>query len=301
MNFTEFKNTILIMMQKKHPDKTISIQQIHRNNQVIYDALVMYECQNDCAPTIYLIDYYKDFCKGSPLNQIIDSILAFYDSQKADSQFDVSFFYSFDQAKDKIIFKLINYSKNKELLETIPYVRYLDLAIVFYCTVDSNLFSQASILIQNHHISFWNTNKASVLHYAKKNTPSLFPSEFKKIYDIFQENSNGSFSKDFFLDAQENITCNIPMYVLTNLNKTHGAACILYENMLSKISSTLESDYYILPSSIHELIIIPVKSNARYQELSEMVSSINASQLAYEEILSDHVYFYSRKTNTLSM
>lgn len=312
MNFNEFKNTILLAMQRKYPNKTISVQKVEKNNKISYDALIIYEQSNNCTPTIYLNDYYQDFCKGSPLHQIIESINSFYISHKSTSQFDISFFYSFDQVKDKIVFKLINYSKNKDLLSKVPYIRYLDLAITFYCQVESDFFSNASILIYNHHLNFWKTNKICIYEHAKKNTPLLFPAEIKKIYDIFNEpdrhndinciNSDNFITSNLDVDAFDTQkTPNIPMYVLTNLKKINGASCLLYNNVLSQISNTLNSDYYILPSSIHEIIIIPAEDNSRYQELSDMVSNINASQLAYEEILSDHVYFYSRITNTLNM
>ena len=93
----------------------------------------------------------------------------------------------------------------------------------------------------------------------------------------------------------------IPMYVLTNACKLHGSACILYEDLLVLISQKINNDFYIIPSSIHEVLLIPAENATSYDELSSMVREINSTQVSREEILSDHVYFYSRHTHKITM
>ena len=111
-----------------------------------------------------------------------------------------------------------------------------------------------------------------------------------------------------------------PMYVLSNRTKLNGSACILYQDLLKNFAERLRSDLYILPSSIHEVLIIPVNSftspadpllssanspadtrQQSYRELSEMVQEVNATQLSTEDILSDHVYYYSRESSRITM
>ena len=92
-----------------------------------------------------------------------------------------------------------------------------------------------------------------------------------------------------------------PMYVLTNQNKLNGASCILYEHLLEHFADRLCCDLYILPSSIHEVILIPATSDTSYQELSQMVQEVNDTQVSPEEILSDHVYYFSRSSGSIRM
>jgi len=92
-----------------------------------------------------------------------------------------------------------------------------------------------------------------------------------------------------------------PMYMLSNQNKLNGSVCILYQDLLKDFSERLGCDLYILPSSVHEVLILPAQNDTSCQSLSEMVKEINSSQLSREEILSDHVYYYSRKTCRITM
>ena len=89
------------------------------------------------------------------------------------------------------------------------------------------------------------------------------------------------------------------MYILTNRQKLHGSACIVYENLLSSIADRLNSDLYVLPSSIHEFIILPHNNNMSFNAMTEMVNSVNETSVSDEEVLSNHVYFYDSKSKRL--
>ena len=91
------------------------------------------------------------------------------------------------------------------------------------------------------------------------------------------------------------------MYVLTNQNKLNGASCILYEHLLELFADRLGADLYILPSSVHEVILIPATSDTSFAELSRMVKEVNETQVSPEEILSDHVYYFSRNSRSIRM
>jgi len=91
------------------------------------------------------------------------------------------------------------------------------------------------------------------------------------------------------------------MYVLTNQQRFLGACCILYDDVLKEIAERLDSDLYILPSSIHEVILMPVTVTESVPALSQMVCDINQSEVSAEEILSDHIYYYHRSTDSITM
>ena len=87
-----------------------------------------------------------------------------------------------------------------------------------------------------------------------------------------------------------------PMYILSNHIGINGAACLLYQDILMKISEQFQSDYFIFPSSIHEVILVPVSDISNHRKYAAMVKDINETQVAKEEVLSDNVYYYSQKT-----
>jgi len=130
-----------------------------------------------------------------------------------------------------------------------------------------------------------------------KNTPALLTYELRDMSDVLIELMVGVPCNSM----KEEFEYMVPMYVLSNKSKLNGSGCIFYHNLLHNLCEKLECDLYILPSSIHEVILIPAYDHDSYDELTSMVKEVNSTQLSKEEILSDHVYFYSRETGQISM
>ena len=86
----------------------------------------------------------------------------------------------------------------------------------------------------------------------------------------------------------------VEMYVLTNKQKMNGASCILYEHILNDFANQKNKDIYILPSSVHEVILVPVAEDIDRTELSRMVRDVNRNELEEGDVLSDRVYYYDR-------
>ena len=91
------------------------------------------------------------------------------------------------------------------------------------------------------------------------------------------------------------------MYVLTNQSKTNGAGVLVQDGVLEKVGGMIGSDFYVLPSSIHEVLIVPDNGNMRLAELEDMVREVNATQVAPEDLLSDKVQYYDLETKTLGL
>lgn len=89
------------------------------------------------------------------------------------------------------------------------------------------------------------------------------------------------------------------MYILTNQVRSFGAASILYPHMLDMVAELLHENYFVLPSSVHEVIIVPGSVSPTYSELHKMVREVNETQVDDEEILSDSVYYYHAESGTL--
>lgn len=95
---------------------------------------------------------------------------------------------------------------------------------------------------------------------------------------------------------------HLPMFGVTNTSRVYGAAVLLYERLLKDFSNQVEDDLYIIPSSIHELIFIPVKESGRNaSDLKYMIREVNSTQVADEEVLSYNLYFYNRETNQVEI
>ena len=85
------------------------------------------------------------------------------------------------------------------------------------------------------------------------------------------------------------------MYVLSNKSRVEGAACMLYPNLIQDFAEAIQSSFYIIPSSIHELLLLPTKHFEESQEVTSMIQEINDTQVSVEEILSYSLYLYDRE------
>lgn len=268
----------------------VTVNKVTKNNDLVLDGLVIKAADTNIAPTIYLNSYFDKFSDGvMDLDDVVESILDTY-SRHNSVTFDVSTFTDFDAVKNRICYKLVNTASNKKLLEDVPHRELFDLSIVYYVMVSVEDGATGSILIHNNHLSFWDVTENDLYEYASINTSKLLPAGIKSMFDTLSE----------MVDMEDLPDTGDFMYVLTNKEKLQGASTILYPDVLSTFADRKNANLWLLPSSIHEWIIICDDGNMNRETLSEMIQEVNSTQLAVDEILSDHPYYYNRTTKVLS-
>lgn len=255
-----------------------------KNNGRERTGLTISDNSVNIFPTIYLEEFYQQYQSGYSLDEITESIIHVYHEVKFEHMWDVNAIKDFSLIKSKITFKLIHAKKNEILLQSLPHVPYMDLAIVFYVLFDVDDTGIATIPINNDLAALWDTNSDELYHIAKANTPKLLTASLKPMRVVIEE-LLGNECENVVL--KEDI-----MFVLTNQLRNFGAACLLYDGILQQIAGKLGENYYILPSSIHEMIIVPESKSPDRRELLEMITEINETHVGPEEILSDNVYYY---------
>ncbi|MDO5389686.1 MAG: DUF5688 family protein [Eubacteriales bacterium] len=196
----------------------------------------------------------------------------------------------------EILYQLINYDCNRALLERVPHIRYLDMAIIFYYWKDWEDRSLGAGIVSKAQMEEWGYTLEELEKAAAFNTPRLFPVSFQPIEELIRELIGEELCK---MEREDPYL--IPMHVLTNQSKLFGAAAILYPQVLWAISHTLQGDLYILPSSIHECIIVPMSVKCSRKELEEIVKEINETQVPKTEILSNHVFIYRKEEDCIEL
>lgn len=299
-SFDSFKQQLLADLQGSFPANTqISVGSYSHNNCLSLYGLTILEPGSNISPTIYLEEFFQQYQHGVSLPEICRQIVQHYSLRRFTNKIDTSFFTCLDKVRPQIAYKLIHYQRNRDILPDIPHFAYLDLAIVFYCLVPGFAQENASILIHNSHLNLWGISKDSLLLFAQQNTPRLLPWNCDSLANLlFPGRTKLPYS------GQENpappADDAMPMYVLTNNQCLFGACCILYPDVLQEISQNLADDLYILPSSIHEIILIPSSFIENPHSLCEIVREVNLTEVAQDEILSDSIYFYSHNEDSVS-
>ena len=302
MTYKQFKTDIVAALSDHFPDDVeIVIHQVIKNNDQILDGLVITQKDINISPTIYLNYYYEQLITDDiSFDHILQEILSEYQTHQKSAPIDISFFSNYNIVKDQIIYRLINHKRNSTLLKDVPFLPYLDLAIVFCVLLESNDDSNATILIHNSHLSLWNLSANDLFSLAMNNTPKLMKASLRNMEEVLTEYFN---SDDMMPPFQEETSFDhnkTAMYVLSNQSNVHGACCILYQNLLEKFAQEIGCDLYILPSSIHEVLLIPANGDKSRSELDQMIHEVNDTQVADEEVLADHAYYFSMQKNSIT-
>lgn len=173
--------------------------------------------------------------------------------------------------------------------------------MVFYVLLEVRREGTAMMTICENHIRQWGIDADTLWETAAENVKRILPAElFTMRYalgEIMSGSEEGHCTRENILEG--NSGEHDRMYVLTNRIRSYGAACMAYPYIPEMIGRTLGTDYYILPSSVHEVMIVPADGGLAGGELEEMVREINATQVAEEEVLSDHVYYYDCREGLL--
>ena len=264
----------------------IRIENVLKNNSVIFTGLVFRKKDCNVGPTIYLEEFYSRYLLGRSITEILGDIINVYKKAYIQEDLDMSFMHSWDGVKSMVVYKLINTEKNRELPEKIPHKEVMDLSMVFYITVQQY---DGTIQIYNSHCQMWGIDVEELVSVAQKNTPQIYPMCVTDMRDIAEKMG---------VESNSEMMRAVDMYILSNRHNIWGAAAMLYPGSIKMIAEQLEDDVYILPSSTHEVIILPM-SGQEVEGLKEMVQEVNCTMVCEEDILGDSIYCYKRKNEQL--
>lgn len=199
---------------------------------------------------------------------------------------------NYDTARLCICYKLLNLEQNKQLLDTRPYIPYLDLAIVFYVPYADDDGRFHEINITNAMMQSWEVDVSQLYADAHQNTVKFLPATIKSLSIILNKES----------DESKAPNTNVPLYVLSNRMELYGASSILYDRLLQASADLFEDDIVILPSSINDMIFIPASATSNPISLvKDMVAFVNQTFLTAEDVLSDNIYYYSKSDGSLKI
>lgn len=297
MNFSEFETKLKDTLQAMvGPEVSVQPTTRIKNNNTVYHSLLFNKQHSNLSPVIHLNGYYQELQDGESFNQIAADIYSLYQKSKNVPSVDVDALFAFEQIKDKIVYRLVNYKRTEAQLRQVPHIHFMDLAIVFYIQLEANANTCSSIQIENDHLKLWEKTTEDIYAYARKNTCRIFPANMESMLSVMKK-----FIPDEEYWENMNEECfHVPDFqVLTNKMQQYGASCILYDHMLESISQKLLDNYYIIPSSTHEVLILAESVADQCGPLSEIIQDVNRTQVANEEILADHPYYYDRQAMLL--
>lgn len=302
----QVKNQIQDFLPVKFADATVEVNQVVKNNDCVLDGLLIKTVESNIAPTIYLNPYYKQIQDGAELDDVLTQIADVYQSNYISHDMDMSAILDYEKIKERIVCKLINMEKNQLFLQDKPYSRMEDLAVVYQILMDKTKDGTATVTITDKLMDGYGITLDELHNKAIQNMDFLQPYCFKGMNEVMAEIYAESIAWENQISMEEakemalQMMLDIPdaMYVLTIETKVNGANAILNDDIRQAIAKQV-GDFYVLPSSIHESLIVPKSNGMKLDDLEQMVQEVNRTQVASEERLSDHVYEYDAKTHEL--
>ncbi|MCI7067378.1 MAG: DUF5688 family protein [Butyrivibrio crossotus] len=305
MNYEIFKEVVKEKfsdyMPDEYKDRELMIQSVDKVNETL-DGLTLRDTTSalSISPTIYINDMYKHYLKVEDLDIVFTAAadrmmhgmkMAPDEAQKID----------YETAKDNIVFQLINTEQNKEMLKGMPHREFQDLSVIYRWIVSSDHDGVHSAVIHNPLAERIGMSEEELFKAAAENTRRILPPVIKDMNSIMRE----MFIKDGMPEEiAEMMIGEIPsesmMYVITNEKGINGAASMMYEDKLHELAGKLNSDLYIMPSSVHEVIAVSSDIGDPY-ELAAMVSEVNMSNVELNERLSNQVYHYDKDLRKVTL
>ncbi len=301
MSFEEFaENVVKEIRAKVGGAFQIKEHNVIKNNNVKLTGIAVVKEEADIGPCVYLDEFYREHeSDGMRFDEIVDEVYQLIVKNEEEApDFDISGFKRWEVVRENVYAKLINAEQNKELLEQIPHRAFMDLAVVYYAVArDSAREDIGTILIYNGHMEMWGQEEENLYQTAMMNMRADGEADLATIETIVK-----CIVPDFiFPAASDNVPGNTSMYILTNCHKRFGAAEILDRKTLQMIADKVGDGFIVLPSSVHETIVLPPKDETEYRRLADMVREVNDTDVDVEERLSYHVYVYSRDEEELQI
>ena len=293
------KGSFLSYMPESYQGMEVRVESVDKVNRKLDGlSLLANNGKTMISPTLYINDMYEKYLKTGDLQETLRESAEALDEvfrEAAIPPLDLS------TAKDNIIFQLVNTMQNEDMLKNLPHREFQDLSIIYrwVAGVDDN--GIASSIINNNLAESLGMGEEQLFKAAAENTRRILPPVIKSMDEVIREMflADGMPPEvaDIMLDE---IPPERGMWIISNERGTNGAASMLYENELHKLSVQLGTDLFILPSSIHEVIAVPA-DDLKPEELAQMVSEVNMGQVALEERLSNQVYYYDKELRKMSL
>lgn len=294
MSFEKFTENILQEIRER-ADGVFRIRRedVTKNNNVKLTGISVMKEGGDIGPCIYLNESFREYESGGMnFDEIVDEVYRQILKHKDDAvpDFDTEGFLNWETVRGTIYAKLVNAEENQELLEKIPHRSFMDLAVVYYAVARDHAQEEfGTIPIHNGHMEKWEQDEEALYRTAMGNMRADGEPYFDSMETVMK-----SFLPDAVVLSEREHKPEKDMYILTNSRKKYGASEILDRNTLRMIADKLGDGFVVLPSSLHETIVLPPKDESEYEWLAGMVREVNDTHVDVVERLSYHVYAYSR-------
>ncbi len=297
MSYDEFKDALLAELQDFYSnDAKIYYKEVLKTNGIKLDGInIVYDTEEKVNPVIYINGLYDRYANGElTFDEVVDQIIDIRDKSSAEPTIInvVSDITDWDKVSEYVYPFLINTESNRELLEDLVSRQFLDLSIIYVIRIRGEAQDMwASVKISRAILNRYGVDEDVLHEQAMLNLRDREDFQVRSLFEVLEDLACGD-----FVPSDDTVP---NMYVLSNGTCNHGASQLLNIGKLGE--EYADRSFFVIPSSIHEVILVDYEENMDPETINEMIRDVNATVLDATEILSDHVYLYDGNINELRM
>lgn len=290
-DYSTFINTVKEGMEER--GYTVKVQEVNKGNNVKLQGITFYSDTSNIAPILYLENFFQMFLKGTPMTSILTRIEEIF-TEQAYISFNTDIITDLNAIKGSIFPCLVRKTDNSLLNEDVVSSTWKDLAVVFRIILQHGDYENATILIRESLLQMWRLTENELLDIAMenlKNSQMEFCSLIEKLSKLLScQGMAGPDTKG---------VCT-PIYIATNLSNNFGASVIMDGEKLKQIAQIIKDDFYIIPSSVHEVLCVPMHEILGEDILEQTLMDANLFKVEPEEVLEWHIYRYQADTEEVT-
>ena len=279
----------------------VTVEEVHKNNDTLLHGIIIRNEDEQACPRIYLDQMYEDYKMGKDLDECVGDVADVRVEADAPelAQY-MDYLKDYENAKPMLQVRLCDPEKNKEANKERVLTKCGDFVATYNLNLNQNKRGVASIPVGTAMLELWNVTKEQ-LHQDAMQADKMRTPTFVSVEDVVMNLTDPTYVAHNYLEDSKDTMDVEPnsLFCLSNENKFNGASYIIHEDITQKIGEMIGGDYYVLPSSIHETLIVPDTGLHDVNELEAMVKEVNETQVAPDEILSDKVQHYDSKEHIL--
>lgn len=291
MDFETFMNEAIKEMRDRFPDFDISKQEVSKLQGESYTGMAVRPENSEIGATLNLKDFYEALGSRMFLEDVMDSIeRSVVSAVRHMPHYDARVLEDYDRMRDALTVDLVPVAGNEEKLAQIPHKNVEDMALVYRFEEESSVYGSASILITNEMLAVYDITADQLHEDAMKAAVQNRPAKLHNMNDVM---------RDMMGDMSGLVPMNepSPLWVATVEGGQNGAGVIQYPGFLDQAAEALGGDFYVLPSSVHEVLLVADNGSMELGYLEEMVRGVNETEVSPAERLSDNVYHYDREAH----
>lgn len=297
--FTDYiKEHIKDYLPDDYADAAVTIETVVKNNNREQTGIFIHRPDESIAPTIYLERFEAEHENGRPMDEITERISQMYLRTSVEYEFNQDCLTDYEKAKPLLEIFLCDPEINGKYLVNKVYTPCGAFAAVYQLRILQTDDGVGSVGITPDIMENWGVSLEDLHRDAVAAEIGREPAMLCDMSDLIASAFSGDPTENL-LDEPEPEIEGIAMFALTNDSRVNGASVIARDGLLDRIGDILGRDYFILPSSIHEVLLIPDNGFVKWADISKMVKEVNNTQVQLKDILSYKVQRYNRTEHIL--